>query len=85
MLLALPFPARAQQATKVPLIGRLVTTPASADSARIEAFRQGLRELSYVEGKNIVIEWRSADGKSVSPPLACGSKCSLNILGTLYV
>ena len=63
MLLALPFPARAQQPTKIPRIGRLATTPASADSARIEAFRQGLRELSYVEGKNIVIEWRSADGK----------------------
>src|SRR5262245_44098061 len=53
-----------QQPTKIPLIGRLGTdSPSSADSARIEAFRQGLGELGYVEGKNIFIEYRWAEGK----------------------
>jgi putative ABC transport system substrate-binding protein len=61
MLLALPFPARAQQPTKIPRIGYLTGVSLSAHSARIEAFRQGLRELGYVEGKNIVIELRSAE------------------------
>src|SRR5262245_47187124 len=55
--------ARAQQPTKVPRIGFLGGSSPSAISARIEAFRQGLRELGYVEGKNIVIEWRYAEGK----------------------
>jgi len=65
MLLALSFPADAQQqATKIPRIGYLATVSLSAISARIEAFRQGLRELGYVEGKNIVIEWRYAEGKA---------------------
>jgi putative tryptophan/tyrosine transport system substrate-binding protein len=53
----------AQQPAKVPRIGYLETTPSSTSSARHEAFRQGLRELGYVEGKNIVIEWRYAEGK----------------------
>ena len=55
--------AQAQQPTKVPRIGFLHGASASAIAARIEAFRQGLRELGYVEGKNIVIEWRYAEGK----------------------
>ena len=63
MLLALPFPARAQQPKKVPRIGFLGATTLPATSARIEAFRQGLRELGYIEGKNIVIEYRWAEGK----------------------
>ena len=54
---------RRAAAKKVPRIGYLGATSLSAISARIEAFRQGLRELGYVEGKNIVIEWRSAEGK----------------------
>jgi putative ABC transport system substrate-binding protein len=55
--------AEAQQPTKIPRIGFLITAPLSAIPARTEAFRQGLRELRYVEGENIVIEWRSAEGK----------------------
>jgi putative ABC transport system substrate-binding protein len=63
LLLALCFPAQAQQPAKVPRIGFQLDSPASAVTARTEAFRQGLRELGYIEGKNIIIEWRSADGK----------------------
>jgi putative ABC transport system substrate-binding protein len=55
--------AQAQQPTKVPRIGYLSGSPPFSIAERIEAFRQGLRELGYMEGKNIVIEWRSAEGK----------------------
>jgi ABC-type uncharacterized transport system substrate-binding protein len=55
--------ARAQAPAKVPRIGFLSATSPSAIAARVEAFRRGLRELGYVEGKNIVIEWRYAEGK----------------------
>jgi len=55
--------ATAQQPKKIPLIGRLSGPSISTGSARTDAFRQGLRELGYVEGKNIVIEYRSAEGK----------------------
>ena len=55
--------AEAQQPGKIPRIGFLSATSLSVISARIEALRQGLRELGYVEGKNIVIEWLSAEGK----------------------
>ena len=60
--------AQAQQPTKVPRIGYLTASSLSAQSARIEAFRQGLRELGYVEGKNIVIELRFGEGKSERAP-----------------
>jgi putative ABC transport system substrate-binding protein len=55
--------AEAQQPKKIPRIGFLGVTSPSTISARIEAFRQGLREFGYVEGKNIVIEYRYAEGK----------------------
>ena len=57
------FSAEAQQPMKVSLIGRLSASSPSSISARTEAFRQGLRELGYIEGKNIVIEYRYAEGK----------------------
>src|SRR5215831_8164940 len=59
---ALCVPASAQQPKKIPRIGYLVAAPLSANTDRSEAFRKGLQDLGYVEGKNIVIEWRSADG-----------------------
>ena len=60
----LSFSAEAQLPTKIPRIGYLSNVSQFADSARYEAFRQGLRELGYVRGKNIVIEYRSGEGKS---------------------
>ena len=63
VILASVLFAHAQQPRKIPRIGYLTGVSPSTNSARHEAFRQGLRELGYVEGKNIVIEWRYAEGK----------------------
>ena len=63
LLLALSFPAAAQQPARIHRIGILITGCASLNSARIDALRQRLRELGYVEGKTIVIEYRYAEGK----------------------
>jgi len=62
VLLALCLHAQAQP-TKVPRIGFLGAASLSSIEARLEAFRQGLRELGYLEGQNIVIEYRYAEGK----------------------
>jgi putative ABC transport system substrate-binding protein len=63
MFFVLCFSAQAQQPGKIPRVGFQLDSPASAVTARVEAFRQGLREFGYFEGKNIIIEWRSAEGK----------------------
>jgi putative ABC transport system substrate-binding protein len=63
MLLAPCFPAEAQQPASILRIGILIAPSASIFSARVEALRRRLRELGYVEGKNIVIEYRYAEGK----------------------
>jgi putative ABC transport system substrate-binding protein len=65
LLIALYGSAQAQQPAKVPRIGFLAAVKATVIAARTEAFRQGLRELGYVEGKNIVVDYRYADGNVV--------------------
>jgi len=61
-LLAAPFTADAQPAGKVYRVGYLTAGSVTANPRVLEAFRQGLRELGWVEGQNIVIEYRSAEG-----------------------
>src|SRR5437879_3903865 len=63
VLLAVPLAAEAQQAGKVYRIGVLIHSSASIYERRIEAFRQGLRDLGYVEGKNVTLEYRWSEGK----------------------
>ena len=63
VLLAVAVIAEAQQPPKISRIGILIGSSASNYSARVEAFRRRLRELGYVEGKNIFIEYRYAEGK----------------------
>jgi ABC-type uncharacterized transport system substrate-binding protein len=62
-LLAAPLAAQAQQADRVARIGVLGHSSASASAGRIEAFRQGLRDLGHVEGKNVALEYRWSEGK----------------------
>ena len=58
-----PLAAEAQSAGRVYRIGILETRSTAMNAANLDAFRQGLRELGYVEGQNFVIEYRSADGR----------------------
>src|SRR5262249_32098713 len=67
---AWPLAARALEPGKVPRIGYLDLGPASARASRVEALRAGVRDLGWVEGKNIVIEFRWADGVRQLPQLA---------------
>jgi putative ABC transport system substrate-binding protein len=63
-LLAAPLAARAQQVGKVYRIGILEAIPAAQNAANLDALRKGLRERGYVEGRNLIIEYRSADGRA---------------------
>jgi putative ABC transport system substrate-binding protein len=63
LLFALGFAAEAQEPAKTWRIGVLVSSSASLNASRDEALRQGLREIGYVEGKNIIMDYRYAEGK----------------------
>jgi putative tryptophan/tyrosine transport system substrate-binding protein len=60
--------AQAQQPKKVPKIGYLSTTDPATESIRSEPFRAALRELGYVEGQNITIEYRYGEGRGERAP-----------------
>jgi putative ABC transport system substrate-binding protein len=62
MLLATSVPIQAQQPKRIPRVGYLAAVSASADAPRLEAFRQGLRDFGYIEGKNIFIDYRHQSG-----------------------
>ena len=64
LLFALWLPAEAQQPGKIPRIGYLSITDAATDSPRAEGIRLALREIGYIEGQNIAIEYRYAEGKN---------------------
>jgi putative tryptophan/tyrosine transport system substrate-binding protein len=71
--------ARAEQAAKIPRIGYLTGTFLSANAARTDAFKKGLRELGYAEGKDIVIEWRSAEGQPERLPALAAELVRLKV------
>jgi len=77
LLLAFSLPAQAQQSKKVPRIGYLSLRSGPGDNDL--AFQQRLRELGYLDGQNIVIEWRFADGKSERYPLLAGELVQIGV------
>src|SRR5512144_1861618 len=81
MLLTVFLPAisGAQEPKKIPTIGYLSVLSPSSDSARLEAFRQGLTELGYVEGQSFSIEPRYAEGKLDRLPKLAGELVRLDV------
>ena len=79
VLLTLPLPAEAQSAAKSARIGYLATGSASADAPLHEAFRQGLRDRGWIEGQNVAIEYRWADGRLDRLPHLAADLVRLNV------
>jgi ABC transporter substrate binding protein len=78
VLLATPLAAEAQTAAKIPRIGYLVNSLA-AESYQHEAFLQGLHDLGYIEGRNVVIEYRNAEGKFERLPALAAELVGLKV------
>ena len=79
VLLVLCLSAQAQQSKKIPRIGFLGASSASFYAPNIEIFRQGLRDLGYVEGKNIAIEYRFGEGKLDRVPALAAELIGLDV------
>ena len=79
-LLSTAHLAEAQQPMKIPRIGILLGG-SSFLSVRVEAFRQGLKELGYIEGRNVVIEHRYAEGKADRLPALAAELMGLQVDG----
>jgi putative ABC transport system substrate-binding protein len=80
-VLAKPIAARAQQPTKLARIGLLVTAPIGSPEFRatVDPIWRGLRDLGYAEGRNLVIEYRSADGEQARFPSLANDLVRLNV------
>jgi putative ABC transport system substrate-binding protein len=76
-IVAGPLVADAQQAAKIARVGILGANPAA--SPRLEAFLQGLRDLGYVEGRNVVIEYRNHEGKVDRLPALAAELVALKV------
>jgi putative tryptophan/tyrosine transport system substrate-binding protein len=79
LLLALSFPAAAQQAGKISRLGFLDTSTASASAVHLEAFWQEIRSLGWIQGKNIIVEYRFAEGDNKRLPELVADLVRLNV------
>ena len=80
-LLVAPRTAEAQQATHVHRIGRLSPGSPTEPNPNLEAFRQGLRTLGYVEGQNLIMESRYAEGREERLPALAAELVRLQVEG----
>jgi ABC-type uncharacterized transport system substrate-binding protein len=79
VLLAAPLAAEAQPMGKVPVIGVLEGSAPALNQPVREAFRRGLEQLGWVEGRNVIIEYRSADGRTERFPELAAELVRLNV------